>query len=96
MSNIALMVNPSFILYCFLFPLGTFQGSSFTPIVGKWDVSKVVDMDFMFAGATITGTMDLSSWSVSSVLTMEAMVSHGMEFWMVTKGMQLIQNSTDV
>ena len=46
--------------------------SSFNQPIGRWDVSKCVDMNYMFRDA-IRFNADISSWDVSSVRNMTGM-----------------------
>jgi surface protein len=43
------------------------SASSFNQPLNNWNVSKVTDMTFMFAGARAFSDQNLSSWDISSV-----------------------------
>ena len=49
-----------------------FAGGKFNGDISKWDVSRVMDMESMFAGTTAFSG-DISKWDVSSVTNMDHM-----------------------
>ena len=55
------------------------SAESFNQDLGKWDVSRVVDMKMMFRGAN-RFNQDLSNWDVSRVTDMELMFSITKQF----------------
>lgn len=52
---------------------------SFNGDISKWDVSRVTNMQYMFAGAALFNR-DISKWDVSRVNNMEYMFTHAKSF----------------
>lgn len=46
-----------------------YENSNFNQDIGKWNVSKVTDMTFMFSGAELFN-QDLSNWCVTEIATL--------------------------
>jgi surface protein len=51
-----------------------FTNSEFNRDISKWNVSKVVDMDYMFGGSKFN--QDISNWDVSKVASMTRIFSN--------------------
>ena len=67
-----------------------FMKTNFNGDISNWDVSKVIDMSFMFYGCK-SFNKDISNWDVSNVTNMNCMFSlcnsiiHDLSSWDVSK-----------